>query len=348
MSVHSLLESAIADRVFPGCAWAYGNLDTHKSGYLGNFSHDPRSRPVDDQTTWDLASMTKVLATTTVTMCLVDEGTLELETPVAEFVPETKLAGATLCNLLRHDSGLPPYDDHLAQQVKSREQAIARILTRPPECSPGAQTAYSCLGFVTLQTVLERATGEGLTTLFNRLVATPLGLKSTTYLPKNPTLCPPTGPLEPWRTGPPSPDHPGFVQGTVHDPIAWTLGGVSGNAGLFATLDDTVLIARAYLASHPALGPGVSRFTKVQTPASTRALGWDTNRDGGISAGSNFSPGSYGHTGFTGTAIWIDPVQKVFATLLTNRVYPDPQDTRIIGFRPRFFDLACIKSKGLT
>lgn len=334
MSSRETVEKYIADGAFPGAAWAFGDAESYQVGFAGRFTYEPESALVKASTVWDLASMTKVLATTTVAMRLVADGSLGLDDLVSAHLPESKLQSATVRNLLQHDSGLAPYDFNLASEVASRDEALDRILRNSPLHPPGVETAYSCLGFVTLQAIIERVAGTTLDVLFQRLVAEPLGMDSARYCPAEPELCPPTAYTEPWRkTGLP------IVQGIVHDPVAWWLGGVSGNAGLFGTVVDIVRFAQAMLSSDPTFGGQVSEWTKL-TGSGTRALGWDTKSVEGSSAGRWFGPRSYGHTGFTGTCLWIDPDQAFFATLLTNRVWPDPENLRIAQARPAFFEAA--------
>ncbi|MBX3112768.1 MAG: beta-lactamase family protein [Fimbriimonadaceae bacterium] len=318
--VTEILERGVRERGFPGATYAYGRGAQVTYGAVGRETFDEDSPLVTLDTVYDLASLTKVLATTPLALFAVRSGALALDTKIGDILPEAGVGDATVWHLLTHSSGLPPYDHPLAQSGLGTAETRRRVVATKPESDLGATTAYSCLGFIILGAVLEHVLDDRLDVLFKRHVAGPTGHRTLTYLPAVRT----------------APTDPGLVPGVVHDPLARALGGVSGNAGLFGTVADVVRSAQAWL-DMDAEGRA---WTVRQSDRSTRALGWDTKSEEGSSAGTLFGPQSFGHTGYTGTSVWIDPADGTFVVLLTNRVYPDDTSTAMQTVRPHVADAA--------
>lgn len=341
--IDDLLNDSIAKGAFPGAAYCYGNESGYVIGTVGKHSIAKDSPKVSEATWWDLASVTKVMATTMGAICAVRDGLFDLDDPVSKVLPESKLKGATIRNLLLHNCGIKAYDT--LTSVKDSSEARMRILTSTPTAKPGEKTVYSCLGFINLMTIIERTSGTNLGAFVSQKFFEPLGIEATFCPP--PHLIPKCAPTEEtpawrrnlakergeeWTIGE-------YIQGSVHDPIAYVLGGLSGNAGLFAPIGGVAKYLQALSANHEIFGGLLPQFIKKQG-SETRALGFDTKSPTGSSAGTKFGPKSYGHTGYTGTCVWIDPDRKVYAALLTNRVHPKDADMQITVIRPKFFDLA--------
>jgi beta-glucosidase-like glycosyl hydrolase/CubicO group peptidase (beta-lactamase class C family) len=344
--VTRFLEWRVADGAFPGGVLLVGHRGSVR--YVSPVGHygadDPR--PVSDSTIYDLASLTKVIGLTTACMLLVGEGKLDLDRPVVDYVPAFEGPGRSrvlVRHLLTHTSGLPAWVPlHLA--TASREEALARVLSEPLESEPGERYVYSDLGAITLTQVVEAVTGEPLDLFLERRVFAPLEMRYTRFRPPaewRDRIAPTE--RDPWRGR--------VLRGEVHDENAAHLGGVSGHAGLFSIAPDLarfgIWLLDAYhgrLAegSEPYLAPALVRdFTRKQPgpEGSTRALGWDTpSPEGGGSAGHLLSPASFGHTGFTGTSIWIDPERELLVILLTNRVHPTRENRALPRIRGEVTD----------
>ncbi len=325
---------------------------------VGRYGED-EVRAVDATTVYDLASLTKVVGLTTAVMLLVEEKTLSLDEPVQRYVPAFQGPGkeaVTIRHLLTHSSGLPAWRP-LYTEATTRVTAMRLVDTTRLSAAPGEAAVYSDLGAIVLTQVVEAVTGERLDRYLDRRVFGPLRMTSTRFLPP-----------ASWRQriAPTERSQDGTViRGTVHDENAWKLGGVSGHAGLFSTAPDLARFATWILERSTAHGaqsapagsdtvrrapcavlcvspPLVRQFVSRQhlPPGSTRALGWDTPSDSGYSsAGSHLSRRSFGHTGFTGTSMWLDPERDLFVILLTNRVHPTRENQRILAVRPRVADL---------
>jgi CubicO group peptidase (beta-lactamase class C family) len=327
-----VLDSAIAAGAAPGAVLAVSWRSEHFVHAVGQLAVDDL-RPPDGRTLYDMASLTKVVALTTVAMFAVEERKLDLDTPVVHYLPEfARGAGektrVTVRDLLLHDSGLPPDPvPPLWKGSHNRSAAIGRALASNLDTVPGARYVYSDLSAITLATILERMYHRRLDRLFAERVARPLGLTRTRFLPPRS-----------WRSEiapteiEPVPFHgPAALRGEVHDENAWWLSGVSGHAGLFGDAED--LLRFGEWALWGSLGRKVggplqppSEFAtwtvrQNQPEGSSRAIGWDTP-SGVSSAGNYMSARSFGHTGFTGTSIWIDPTRDIVIVLLTNRVNP--------------------------
>ncbi len=339
-----ILEKAIAGRAFPACSLAVtlrGELVAYKA--LGRFTYDPASPEVNTASLFDLASLTKVVATTAMAMILYERGLLDLEAPVTAIVPE--FAGAlddddarrreiTLRMLLAHSSGLPAYEK-LFLRAHTREALLQAAFTTPLAAAPGARAEYSDIGFIILSVALERLADESLDAFCQREIFGPLGMTQTTFKP--------TAALK--NSMPPTADDRAFrhriIQGEVQDENASVLGGVAGHAGLFSTAEDLAIFAHAMLnGGHPILRPStVELFSRRESvpEGTSRALGWDTP-SAPSQSGKYFSAHSFGHLGYTGTSLWIDPERQLSIALLTNRTWPDCQKQAIKQVRPAFYD----------
>lgn len=339
-SAFAILQQAISERAFPGCAVSVlhlGKLVALKG--LGRFTYDSASPAVQADTIFDLASVSKVVATTPMAMLLYERGQLDLDAPVASLLPE--FAGddprrdeVTVRMLLAHSSGLPAYE-RLFEHASTREELLRAALTTPLAADPGARAEYSDIGFVILGELLARLADEPLDRFCRREVFGPLAMARTGY-------CPPAA----WRAQiPPTVDDHTFrhrvVQGEVHDENASVLGGIAGHAGVFGPAYDVALFAHAMLTGgRPILRPEtVALFTRrqAQPPGTARALGWDTPSQPSQS-GRYLSQAAFGHLGYTGTSLWIDPGHQLAIILLTNRTWPDHSSQTIKQVRPRFHD----------
>jgi CubicO group peptidase (beta-lactamase class C family) len=359
--VDALIEAAIADGAFPGACYAVGRNGEVRIKSLGRYMYCPDSQPVADDTLWDLASVSKVVGCTTAAMLLADDGKLNLDEPVAKHIPEFAQNGkesVTPRNLLLHNAGFPGWIPYHKTPELSADQCIAQLYAAKPTYPIGTKTIYSDCSMIALGKLIERLAGQGMDQLLKDRVFAPLGMTRTMYNPNkqdHAADCAPTESLEDWRIKarehrkelPPKrgaqchPDEHLYVQGEVHDPSAYMIGGVSGNAGLFSTAADLARFSQMMLDQGIFWGrrllkpETVQHWTTRLSPESSRALGWDT-RSEKSSAGTKFSPQSFGHTGYTGTSLWIDPTNHMFAALLTNRVHPTAENSKLIRFRPEF------------
>lgn len=324
------LAQAARDSAFPGAVAMVGS----RSGILAQASVGvlDAANPVrpDERTIWDLASLTKVVGMTSAVLHLVQEGKLDLEAPVQRYLPEWTGPGkerVTLRHLLSHSAGLPAWRP-LYKEANSPEQALALVLATPLDTLPGVRMVYSDLGAILMAQVASRVAGTSFDRYVTERVFRPLGMRETGWRPAR-SLRARIAPTEvdPWRQR--------HLRGEVHDENAFALGGISGHAGLFSTATDLSLLARAYLGRGVLDGvrvfdeATVTRFTaQPDSPLSNRALGWE-KPNGSNSGGHRLSPSAFGHTGFTGTSLWIDPAQDVFIILLTNRVNPTRENRKI-------------------
>ncbi|MBL8048258.1 MAG: serine hydrolase [Chthonomonas sp.] len=346
MTPREVVERAIADGAFPGAAWAYGTLDDLEVGSAGHFRYDDASPAVDHETIYDVASLTKVVATTSAAMLLSQIDQLDVERPVAEYLPEFAGEGRNeirVLDLLTHRSGLPAHREYW-KLYDSPEAAFAGILQEPLVYEPGTRTEYSCVGFIVLAMLLEKVMNGGQKVksfkeleVFTELsIFCRLNMGHTTFRP---------GPFT-RRKIPPTEVHPaghfreGEIQGTVHDENAYFLGGVSGNAGLFSSASDVAKFAQCMLRGGDEIFDEghIHMWTMREDETSTRAMGWDTKSPVDPSCGQRFGPLSYGHLGFTGCSLWIDPEAKLFGVLLSNRVHPTRDNLKIQAVRPAFYD----------
>lgn len=371
----SVLEEAIASHAFPAASIAVtqqGNLVALKS--LGSFvfKEDLKRAPlppnvvinwqseVHPSTIFDLASLTKPLATTTMAAILYERGQFELDAPIIGTVPEFRTPSdlrrneVTFRMLLAHCSGLPAYEK-LFLKVQSPEDLLHAALATPLTTDPATRAEYSDIGFMILGLALERLAQEPLNIFSQREIFGPLAMSNTTF---NPPIeirqnIPPTAD-ERRGADPSTGDAPArathnsrstfrnrIIQGEVQDENASVLGGVAGHAGLFSTAEDLAQFASAMLErGKPILRPEtVTLFTRRESSprGTSRALGWDTPSDPSQS-GKYFGPNAYGHLGYTGTSLWIDPDRQLSIALLTNRTWPDCSNQAIREVRPKFHD----------
>jgi CubicO group peptidase (beta-lactamase class C family) len=307
---------------------------------VGRFTYDPGSTKVSAGTIYDLASLTKVLCTATMAMLLLEQGTFDAEMRVLDIVPEfggadPRRGDVTLAHLLAHSSGLPAYV-RLYEQARDAVHLVQLACQVPLQAAPGERAEYSDIGFIILGVALERIAGEPLNAFFAREIAIPLGIERTRF-------CPPAS----WtKFIPPSLDDREFrrrvVRTEVNDENAWVMGGIAAHAGLFGTARDLARFAACLLERgrpilhHPET---LERFTRRQPspPGTSRTLGWDTPTPPSQS-GRYFGKRAFGHLGYTGTSLWIDPERKLTVTLLTNRTWPDRHNPRIKTVRPAFHD----------
>ncbi len=352
LSLDRLLDSAITRGAAPGAVVGVSLRGLRHTYGTGHFGTDDAIRP-DDGTIYDLASLTKVVGLTTLLMVAVDSGRIDLDTPVVRYLP--RFTGplkdqVTIRHLLVHASGLPAWRPFY-REVANRAELIRQVESTPLDTVPGARTTYSDLGIILLTAVVEQVFGD-LSTAVQRMVTTPLGLHSTMFNPPSSLAyrVPPTED-DPWR------GH--ILRGEVHDENAARMDGVSGHAGLFGSTDDLLTFGEWILreldsrdwclhrglpaCAAPPPPTIVGEFARKQglVPGSTRALGWDTPAtDGTGSAGRLLSARSIGHTGFTGTSLWIDPERGLVIVLLSNRVHPTRETPSIGALRRAIADLA--------
>ncbi|HET9408747.1 MAG TPA: serine hydrolase domain-containing protein [Candidatus Sulfotelmatobacter sp.] len=383
-----ILEAAIAERAFPAASIAvthgeklvalkaFGNFTFDRLGAAslsslpspqGGHSEICEGAPsklrlggdfansaVTSSTLFDLASLTKVLATTTMAMVLYERGLLDLEASIAGTLPEFLADAApdprrhevTFRMLLAHSSGLPAYEK-LFLRAHARDELLRAAFAVPLNADPNTRAEYSDIGFIILGVALERLAGEALDTFCQREIFGPLAMTRTTFNPARelrPQIPPTADETDTSGTDTlvrPSTFRSRIVQGEVQDENAFVLGGVAPHAGLFSTAEDVARFAHAMLgAGTPIVRPEtVAIFTERQpSPAGTsRALGWDTPSHPSQS-GKHFGPRSFGHLGYTGTSLWVDPDRQLSITLLTNRTWPDCSNQAIKQVRPKFHD----------
>lgn len=335
--IETMLQQAIADRAFPGavCVVArHGRVVAEVA--VGRESWAVDSKAVTPELRYDLASLTKVCATTMAVLRLVAAGKLSLDDPVQKWLPEFTGTGkerVAIRHLLAHAGGLPAYERYY-RTLQGKEAIVKAAAAEGLMTEPGTVTTYSDLGFVLLMAVVERCSGEEFAAFVQRQVLAPLGMTRAVFAP---VAAPPIDAA-------PTEDDPargGIVRGHVHDENAWAMGGVSGHAGLFGTARDVLQVGLCLLGGGRGLVPK-PLVEQVRQPAglvpgSTRALGFDLLGKG--FGGSDPAPGTFGHTGFTGTSLWCDPRHDLCVVLLSNRVHPTRVNGRIAQVRQQLHDL---------
>jgi uncharacterized protein YbbC (DUF1343 family)/CubicO group peptidase (beta-lactamase class C family) len=321
-AVDSVIQRAIADNSIPGAVLVVGH--NRKVIYRKAYGHralEPKRELMTLDTIFDLASLTKVVATTTAIMQLMEQGRVRLNDPVAKYIPEFAQNGKediTIRQLLTHYSGLAP-DLDLETQWEGKRTAYQMACVTPPGTTPGSGFVYSDINFIMLGELVEKVSGETLDAYTARHIFAPLKMIHTRYLPP-----------AAWRAkiAPTQYDEKDkMLRGVVHDPTARRMGGVAGHAGLFSTGDDLAKFAQALLDGGDGIlsSAAVAKMTSPQTPPSApilRGFGWDIDSPFSSNRGDLLPVGSYGHTGFTGTSIWIDPTTQTYIILLTNAVHP--------------------------
>jgi CubicO group peptidase (beta-lactamase class C family) len=344
----AVIKEAIARQELPGAVLLVarkGRVVLHEA--YGASARVPEPKPMAKDMIFDLASLTKPVATATSVMILAERGRLSLWDRVKMYVPEfgpyrdwlgEPADDARLWNLLTHTSGLPPYtnaDDAAKVLGKpcSTEALALYIAGLPKSDPPGAKFVYSCLGYITLAHIVHKVTGRTIAEFAAENIFRPLRMKNTFYVPE-PKLA---GRIVPTQVVDGSP-----LVGIVHDPLARLQGGVSGNAGLFSTAEDLAIFAQMLLNRGEYKGArilsplAVERMTSIyaRTASSGRGLGWDLSSAYASNGGDLFGPRGFGHTGYTGTSVWIDPETQTIVILLTNSVHPDDKGT-VVPLRAR-------------
>jgi len=335
-----LLRQAIEQRAFPGASVAVTHLGKVVAlKAFGRFTYEKDAPPVTTASIFDIASVSKVVATTSMAMILYERGMLDLDIPVVGVLPEFAGKDAsrrevTFRMLLAHTSGLPAYEK-LFLRATTKDAVLNAAFGVPLRNQPGTHAEYSDIGFILLGVALERIAGEPLDRFCQREVFGPLGMSHTAFNP----------PAE-WKSRiPPTADDQTFrkrmLQGEVYDENASVVGGVAAQAGVFSTASDLAVFAHVMLnGGVPLVRPEtLALFSRrANSPSGTsRALGWDTPSNPSQS-GKYFSQSSFGHLGHTGTSLWIDPERRLSVTLLTNRTWPDCSNQAIKELRPKFHD----------
>lgn len=335
-----ILADAIASRAFPAAVVEVGRAgEVLWREAIGRLTFDPEASPTRDDTIFDLASLTKVMATTPLVMQQIERGTMGLDDPAARHVMQWRGGDrdmVTIRDLLAHCSGLTAYLP-LFRDLQGRAEFEHAICALPLEYPPRSASIYSDLGFILLAFMLEDAGGAPLSARFATLLGQ-MGLVERLQFNPPPQWRHDTAPTEvdPWRGR--------LLVGEVHDENAWALGGTAGHAGLFGTAAAVgayarhllqVLSGRTGAFRRDTLETFVARRTDI--PGSSRALGWDTMLPTS-SCGTRMSPRAFGHTGFTGTSLWIDPDRAVYVVFLTNRVHPNRDNEQIRTVRPALHD----------
>lgn len=327
-NIDGAVAKAIADGEMPGCVVLVG----HEAGIVflkayGERQVEPTPEPMTTDTVFDLASLTKPIATATSMMLLVERGKVTLGAPVAEYLPDfgqNGKEGITIEHLLTHQSGLIP-DNPLADYEQGNEEAWRRIWALEPQSKPGEQFIYSDVNFLVLGKLVEKISGKPLNDFARDEIYVPLGMNQTGYLPAEELRK---------RAAPSEQRNDEWLKGVVHDPRSALLGGVAGHAGLFSTAEDLavyaqMMLGKGYYCGTSILSPQtVAEMTRPRTvDGRLRALGWDVRTSYSTNRGDLLSPGAFGHGGFTGTAMWIDAELKLFVIFLSNRLHPDGKGT---------------------
>jgi len=342
-NVDAIVEQAIRDTAFPGAVLvvAKDGIIVHEKAF-GSYEYDPYSKRVDISTMFDLASVTKVISTTSAMMRLVGEGKIKLDDPVVRYIPKFGQHGKehiTVYNLMVHNSGLVGWGKFY-EVCKIPQALLDTVFAAPLIYKTGDTTIYSDLGLITTGKIIEKVSGTTLDKFVDSVFFKPLGMSSTMYNPPeklwNHVM--PTEVDNFWRkTGV-------AVRGTVHDENAWVLGGVSGHAGLFSTAPNLAILLQMELNGGTYGGKRYLRddilrqFTTRQSEKSTRGIGWDMKPATRSWAGTLLSTKTFLHTGFTGTSVAADPTRNLIIVLLTNRVYPTRESQKINAVRPRVHD----------
>lgn len=355
ISIKDACCKGLADGVFCGVSAAVSvvkNKIRHRGLFSGGWTrYDKEKRVIQKKTLFDLASLTKPLCTTLCLLHLINKEELHWDKSYLSLL-ETALPSdkqkITLRHLVSHSSGLPPYRPYFEQfppePAKGKTSLlIQKILEEPLEYSTGTISRYSDLGYILLGAIIEKKTGRSLEALYRRIITDPLQLSGSLY------FLPLDSPLRinkklvaatedcPWRQK--------IMQGEVHDEHSWLMGGGAGHAGLFGNIEGVLTLCEALLdiwkdrGSHPAFSNTCLQqaFTRQQ-PTESWCLGFDTPTAGQSSSGKYFSSNSVGHLGFSGTSFWIDPEKDIVVVLLSNRIHPSRQNTKIRQFRPLFHD----------
>jgi CubicO group peptidase (beta-lactamase class C family) len=340
---YQVISRAIEDSVFPGAQIAVikkGELVASRG--FGRQTYHPDSPVITTETIYDIASVTKVAATSVVAMSLTERNIIKLDIPISSYLPQFsggKKDSVSIRHLLTHSAGLKDWEA-LWTVANNKKEAIEYICKMPLEYSPGDSTVYSDLGIILMGEIFETVTGKSMDQLTQHLIYGPLGTQTVLYNPPDELL----SRIAPTEIG--GSLNRGLIHGKVHDENTFFMDGISTHAGLFATAEELSVLAQMLLNN------GIyrhHRFFKPQTiihwttrqempEGSERAIGWDTPSDEESSAGDYFSSGSFGHLGFTGTSVWIDPVKQIAVILLSNRVYPSRERGGMYQVRRDFYN----------
>ena len=337
-AVHDLLRDGARQRVFSeaSAAWVVCSNRTHTlfSTCLNRNSQ-----------IFDLASLTKIF-TASACLRLFERGMLSLDVPLSRYLPDIAMApngSATLEETLRHRAGFvawyPFFEEiplHERGRAESQQRIINAIINHPPHTAPGEKTVYSDLGYILLAHVLERITKQPFQKIIRQEVTDPLGLTSIHFRPigRSGNSAIPIAPTEdcPWRRR--------RLEGEVHDDNAWTMGGIAGHAGLFGSAEDVARFGAAWIAARKQSTWLTADIAEAATSRHhfDRGLGWDFKSQVASSAGTKLGDAAFGHLGFTGCSLWVDPERQISIALLTNRVFYGRENRRIRTFRPTFHD----------
>lgn len=331
--IDAIVQEGLEQKKMPGCVLLVGRRD--KIALLkayGNKRLEPTAEAMTTDTVFDLASLTKPIATATSVMILLDQGKLKLEEPVATYLPEFAAGGkekVTVRQLLIHISGLIP-DNSIKDYDDGPERALQRVFALRPLTPPGERFAYSDMNFVVLGELVRKLSGQSVHEFSSDHIFHPLGMSETNFLPSEGLK---------QRAAPTEKRDGKWMQGEVHDPRAFKLGGIAGHAGLFSTAEDLAIYASMMLGRGERGGKRIlsdetwklmtvpnkvsARRTSGKEYEGLRGLGWDIQTGYSSNRGETFSPAAFGHGGFTGTALWIDPEKDLFLIFLSNRVHPD-------------------------
>jgi len=333
-----IIYAAISDTIFPGAQLfvSKGNkILINKS--FGKYTYEEDSKIITNKSIYDVASLTKVISTTPVAMKLIQKKLLSLDFYLSDFYPEFNIGNKkkiTVRHLLTHSSGLPPYVEYYKiDSVETKSDIINNIVNLDLEYEPDEKMIYSDLGMILLYDIIEKVSNSSLDKLSDKYFYKPFSMSNTYFNPINKDIVVPTEYDNHYRMK--------LIKGEVHDENAYILNGVSGHAGLFSNATDIGIFSKFFLNEGVLFGRRylkkdlIRTFTsKKKNPVdSDRALGWDTPSKKGSSSGDYFSTGSYGHLGFTGTSLWIDPNEEIIIVFLTNRVYPTRNNKGIYNIR---------------
>lgn len=342
-----VLRTATSEGKVPGAVGAIvapdGLVDCQAFGYR---CLDPQRLPMERNTLFDLASLTKMVATTASIGILLDREQITLEDPVSRYLPDfdtEEKRDIRIGHLITHTSGLPAWTP-LFREYKGKEAFLQAIAAMPLEAKPGEKWTYSDPGFITLGLIVEKVSGQGLDEFTHENIFQPLGMNQTRFNPP-PSLMEDCAATErcAWRKR--------IVWGEVHDENAKAMGGVAGHAGLFSTADDLARFCRMVMCGGELEGVRILKASTVglfntpliETVDPHQGFGWRIKGTQDASSGPYFSPASFGHTGFTGTSIWFDPERKLASILLTNRVHPS-RENQAIGQLRKDFNSAVIEA----
>lgn len=340
-AVDAVVKQAISDEAFPGAVVLVGHKGkvVHHKAY-GTYTYEKNAEPMPRNAVFDLASVTKVIGTTSAAMLLHDKGLLDLDAHVTEYLPELNNHGKDkikIRNLLLHNAGFVPYVSYY-KKVKTGKEVIDDIMNSELKYETGTKFVYSDHGMIVLQKVIERITGKPIDEFLKEELFAPLNMNNTFYNPPDSVLyrTVPTEVDDYWRMI--------TLRGKVHDENAYLLGGVAGHAGMFSTAADIAKVLQTLLNGGVYDGKRffdeetVDDWTTKQSNQSTRGLGWDTKSETRSSSGTKFSINSFGHTGYTGTSVWVDKEKDLFVIFLTNRVHPTRDNRKIVYVRPVLHD----------